>query len=56
MIYYCLECGTDCGEHQHCCVCESNPNMLHSQHPGFESDAEIDAEIAAEEFWEDYTS
>ena len=56
MAFYCLQCGANCGEYNHCCRCEDDPAMEGKPHPGCVSDAEIAAEIQAEEFWEDYTS
>ena len=54
ITFYCLQCGSDCGPYQYCCTCETNPAMQHVPHPGFESNAEIDAEIAAEDAWDEY--
>ncbi len=56
MKYYCLGCDADCGAIPYCCDCEENDDKIYEEHPGYITDEEIDAEIRAEEFWEDYTS
>jgi hypothetical protein len=54
-MFYCLECNESC-EYEYCSVCEQNPMFESQPHAGFTSDAEIQQEIDAENFWCEYDS